>query len=151
MERRACHSAPVQTNTNNSPVGYAIPVGAQDRSEVEWLLNRGQDTDHIGHLALSLGLSLPGLLEAARRGLLSFRTHRKAACWRLGDEGNGSVRRLDGQPFQINGEQVKAVAETRGADWHRLIGLDEALANARRDILLTGQGSKDALAAVHFF
>jgi hypothetical protein len=57
---------------------------------------------------------------------------------------------LDGKPFQINGQSVKAEAETRGDAWHRLIGLDDVLANDRREILLVTEGSKDALAALHF-
>jgi len=52
--------------------------------------------------------------------------------------------RLDGHPFKINGECVKAKAETRGESWHRLIGLDDVVANDRREILLIVEGSKDA-------
>ena len=54
------------------------------------------------------------------------------------------------QPFRIKGECVKAEAETKGESWHHLIGLDDVLANDRREILLTPEGSKDALAAFHF-
>ena len=54
------------------------------------------------------------------------------------------------QPFRINGQCVKAEAETNGEAWHRLIGLDDVVANDRGEILLTPEGSKDALAALHF-
>jgi hypothetical protein len=101
-------------------------------------------------LAAQLTISPQAIEEAIRRGLLSFVQHRNSHCWRFGDERNGCLRRLDGQPFQINGERVKVKAETRGESWHRLIGLDDVLANDRRDILLIVEGSKDALAALHF-
>ena len=48
------------------------------------------------------------------------------------------------------GECVKAEAETKGQAWHRLIGLNDVVANDRRQILLTPEGTKDALAAFHF-
>jgi hypothetical protein len=57
--------------------------------------------------------------------------------------------RIDGEPFKIRGERAKAEAETSGKSWHRLIGLDDVVANDRRDILLTPEGSKDAMAAFH--
>ena len=57
---------------------------------------------------------------------------------------------MNGAPFHINGDHVKAEAETRGEAWHYLIGLDDVVANDRRDILLVPEGSKDALAALHF-
>jgi hypothetical protein len=60
------------------------------------------------------------------------------------------LRRLDGLPFEIKGQRVKAEAETRGDMWHRLIELDDVLTNNRREILLVTEGSKDALAALHF-
>jgi hypothetical protein len=101
-------------------------------------------------LAARLAISVQAIEEAIRRGLLSFVLHRGVDCWRLGDTRNGCLRRLDGQPFQINGERVKAKAETRGESWHRLIGLDDVVANDRRDILLILEGSKDALSALHF-
>jgi hypothetical protein len=104
----------------------------------------------IDELATRLKISPQAIEEAARRGLVSFKKHRRVACWRFGDKHNGCLRRLDGHPLEINGERVKAEAETRGGAWHRLIGLDDILANDRRDILLTPEGSKDALAALHF-
>jgi hypothetical protein len=88
--------------------------------------------------------------EAVRRGLVSFKKRRGVACWRFGDNHNGCVRRLDGQPFEIKRKPVKAVAETRGDAWHRLIGLDDVNTNDRVDVLLVIEGSKDALAALHF-
>ena len=104
----------------------------------------------IDELATRLKISPQAIEEAARRGLVSFKKHRRVACWRFGDKRNGCLRRLDGHPLEINGERVKAEAVTRGGAWHRLIGLDDILANDRRDILLTPEGSKDALAALHF-
>ena len=101
-------------------------------------------------LATELLISRTAVEEAQRRGLLTFKKHRGADCWRLGDTRNGCFRRLDGQLLEINGQRVKAEAETRGESWHRLIGLDDVLANDRREILLTPEGSKDALAALHF-
>jgi hypothetical protein len=100
-------------------------------------------------LATQLMISPRAISEALRRGLVSFEKHRGVACWRFGDTRNGCLRRLDGQPFDINGLCVKAEAETKGEAWHRLIGLDDALANDRHEILLTPEGSKDALAALH--
>jgi hypothetical protein len=101
-------------------------------------------------LAAQLMISPQAVEEAIRRGLLRFVIHRNSCCWRFGDARNGCLRRLDGQPLDINGQCVKAEAETRGEAWHRLIGLDDILANDRRDILLILEGSKDALAALHF-
>jgi len=101
-------------------------------------------------LAVQLMISPQAISEAVRRGLVSFKKYRGARCWRFGDERNGCLRRLDGQPFQINGKRVKVAAETRGEAWHRLIGLDDVSRNDRREILLVIEGSKDALAALHF-
>jgi hypothetical protein len=101
-------------------------------------------------LAAKLAISPQAIEEAIRRGLLTFARHRNYRSWRFGDSRNGSFRRVDGEPFRINGESVKAEAETRGTKWHRLIGIDDVVANDRRDILLIPEGSKDALAALHF-
>jgi hypothetical protein len=100
-------------------------------------------------LAAQLQISHEAIHEAMRRGLLSFVKHRNAVCWRFGDAANGCLRRIDGEPFKIRGERAKAEAETSGKSWHRLIGLDDVVANDRRDILLTPEGSKDAMAAFH--
>jgi hypothetical protein len=101
------------------------------------------------HLASQLMISPHAVNEAVRRGLISFKKRRGVACWRFGDNHNGCVRRLDGQPFEIKRKPVKAVAETRGDAWHRLIGLDDVLENDRYEILFSPEGSKDALAAFH--
>src|SRR4029453_9276811 len=101
-------------------------------------------------LATRLAICPQAIEEAIRRGLLHFLKHRNSRCWRFGDSRNGSFRRVDGEPFCINGGAVKAVAETRGESWHRLIGLDDVLASDRRDILVIPEGSKDSLAALHF-
>ena len=97
-------------------------------------------------LATQLLISPEAIDEAMQRGLLTFLRHRNALCWRFGDARNGCLRRLDGHPFKINGKCVKVKAETRGESWHRLIGLDDVVANDRREILLVVEGSKDALA-----
>jgi hypothetical protein len=106
--------------------------------------------DCATELAVHLGISPEAINEAIRRGLLSFVEHRNCRCWRFGDSRNASFRRVDGEPFRINGKFVKAVAETRGESWHHLIGINDVVANNRSDILLTPEGSKDALAAFHF-
>jgi len=106
--------------------------------------------DSADELATLLAISPQAIEEAIRRGLLSFTKHRRLPCWRFGDSCNGSFRRLDGQPFRIKDEFVKAEAETRGPSWHRLIGLDDVVQNDRCEVLLTPEGSKDALAAFHF-
>ena len=101
--------------------------------------------DAASELAVCLAISPQAIEEAIRRGLLSFVKHRNSRCWRFGDSRNGSFRRVDGEPFRINGDYVKAEAETRGESWHHLIGLEDVHANDRSDILLTLEGSKDAL------
>ncbi len=108
------------------------------------------DETAANELAAQLMISPHAICEAVRRGLVSFEKHRGVACWRFGDTRNGCLRRLDGQPFEIKGQRVKAEAETKGESWHRLIGLDDVSANDRHEILLTPEGSKDALAALHF-
>src|SRR5262245_47088300 len=82
--------------------------------------------------------------------MLRFARRRHLDCWRFGDDRNGSFRRLDGHPFEIRGELVKALAETAGPAWHQLIGLDDVVRYDRRDVLLIIEGSKDAMAALHF-
>jgi len=101
-------------------------------------------------LAGQLAISPQAIEEAIQRRLLAFVRHRNCRSWRFGDSRNGSFRRIDGKPFRINGESVKAEAETRGESWHCLIGLDDVVANERRDVLLIPEGTKDALAALHF-
>lgn len=73
--------------------------------------------------------------ELVRRGLL----HCDETTWRFGDENNGTTRRLDGRKWKR--------ADTKGADWHQLIGLADVVRNDRRHVLLIIEGSKDALAA----
>jgi hypothetical protein len=101
-------------------------------------------------LATELSISPPAVNEAIRRGLVCFKKRRGVVCWRFGDKHNGCLRRLDGKPFQIKRRRVKAESETRGAAWHGLIGLEDVVANDRGEILLIIEGSKDALAALHF-
>jgi 5S rRNA maturation endonuclease (ribonuclease M5) len=100
-------------------------------------------------LAARLMISPYAVREAVRRGFVGFKKRRGVACWRFGDKRNDCLRRLDGQPFRINGKRVKAEAETHGDAWHQLIGLDDVFENDRGEILLTPEGSKDALAALH--
>jgi hypothetical protein len=73
--------------------------------------------------------------ELMRRGLLHLAAHQ----WRFGDENNGTTRRLDGRKWKR--------ADTKGADWHQLIGLADVVRNDRRHVLFVIEGSKDALAA----
>ena len=94
-----------------------------------------------GELAARLMISPQAVEEAIRRKLLRFVKHRNSHCWRFGDTHNGCLRRLDGQPFDINGQRVKAEAQTKGESWHRLIGLDDVLGNDRCEVLLTPEGS----------
>jgi hypothetical protein len=101
-------------------------------------------------LVARLAVSPQAIEEAIRRGFLSFVKHRNLHCWPFGDSRNGSFRRIDGAPFRIKGECVKAEAETNGTTWHPPIGLDDVVENNRCEILLTPEGSKDALAALHF-
>lgn len=101
-------------------------------------------------LAGKLRLSVNAIREAQERGLLTFTKHRDLPCWRFGDDRNGCFRRLDCEPFIIGKTIVKAASECSGEAWHRLIGLDDIVRNDRRDVLLIGEGSKDALAALHF-
>jgi hypothetical protein len=109
-----------------------------------------RDENPADELAAQLMISPHAVSEAVRRGLVSFKKHRRVACWRFGDTRNGCWRRLDGLPLEIKRQRVKAEAETRGDAWHRLIGLDDVVANDRSEILLIIEGSKDALAALHF-
>ena len=108
------------------------------------------DENSADELAARLTLSPQAISEAVRRGLVSFKKYRGVPCWRFGDQRNGCLRRLDGQPFHINRQRVKVLAETKGHAWHRLIGLDDVSTNDRRKILLIIEGSKDALAAFEF-
>jgi hypothetical protein len=80
-------------------------------------------SDSANELATHLAIDPQAIEEAIRRGLFSLVNHRKDLCWRFGDSRNGSFRRVDGEPFCINGRAVKAVAETCGESWHRLFDL----------------------------
>src|SRR5437868_6941546 len=108
------------------------------------------NVNSANQLAAQLVISPQAISEAIRRGLLCFKTRRGVPCWLFGDSRNGCWRPLNGEPLQINGTCVKAEAETRGDAWHHLIGLNDVSANHRCDILLIIEGSKDALAALHF-
>jgi hypothetical protein len=136
--------------------GAALGLGAITESHEATVLSCSDEVksppagNRAIELATQLLISPEAIYEAMQRGLLTFMRHRNAACWRFGDARNGCLRRLDGHPFKINGERVKAKGETRGDSWHRLIGLDDVVANDRREILLIIEGSKDALTALHF-
>jgi hypothetical protein len=77
--------------------------------------------------------------ELTRRGLL----HVDGDKWRFGDESNGTTRKLNTRHKWIRGDHD-------GAEWHRLIGLDDVVRNDRPYALLVIEGSKDALAAAQF-
>jgi hypothetical protein len=100
-------------------------------------------------LANQLLINPEAIDEAMRRGLLTFTKKQRVVCWLFGDAANGCLRRVDGQLFKIRGKSVKALATSSGTSWHRLIGLDDVVANDRREILLLPEGSKDALGAFH--
>jgi hypothetical protein len=105
-------------------------------------------TDHTTKLAQLYGCIIAETLEElANRALLHFSDDH----WRFGDDNNGTRRRLDGKKWKMKtGEQIKAFSDTEGAEWHRLIGLDDVVRNDRPYALLTIEGSKDALAAAEF-
>src|SRR5437899_5622578 len=106
-------------------------------------------SDHFAdELAARLAIGPRAIEEAIRRRLLNFVKHRNACCWRFGDSRNGSIRRIDGEPFRINGECVKAEAETCEESWHQLVGLEDIVANDRHFVIFVLEGSKDALAAL---
>lgn len=88
--------------------------------------------------------------EAQRRRFLTFTRYQGKDAWRFGDEQNGCFRRITGEPFVINGEEVKAPADSKGEAWHSLIGMTDIVRHDRRDVLLIVEGSKDAMAALHF-
>lgn len=73
--------------------------------------------------------------ELVRRGLLQCDETR----WRFGDDNNGTTRRVDDPKWKR--------ADTKGSDWHRLIGLQDVVRHDRKHVLLALEGSKDALAA----
>jgi hypothetical protein len=106
------------------------------------------DENSADELAAQLVIRSEAIEEAIRRGLLSFVEHRNSPCWRFGDSRNGSFRRLDGEPFRINGQRVKAEAETKGNAWHQLIGLADVVEHDRRFVIFVLEGSRDALAAL---
>ena len=80
--------------------------------------------------------TLEGLIE---RGLFHLLDSEH---WRFGDEYNGTTRRLDGRKFNR--------PDTKGADWHKLIGLSYVVANDRKHVVFNTEGSKDAIAAAEF-
>lgn len=74
--------------------------------------------------------------EVSRRGLLSLpRSDR----WRFGDAHNGSTRGLNGDKY--------VSCDTKGADWHKLIGLCDVIEHDRHNVVFVLEGSKDAMAA----
>jgi hypothetical protein len=81
-------------------------------------------------------ISVDTVEELVRRGLFHLTDDR---CWRFGDESNGTTRRLDNPKWKR--------ADTKGQDWHRLIGLSDVVHNNRLHVMLAIEGSKDALAA----
>src|SRR5438552_780316 len=81
-------------------------------------------------------LSGETLAELTRRGLLRTRPKQM---WHFGDNSNGCSRYLNGGKWKR--------ADTKGADWHKLAGLEDVVANDRRFVAFVLEGSKDALAA----
>ncbi len=99
-------------------------------------------------LAVTYGVHPEAIHEAIRRGLISFENRKDVPCWRYGDTGNAILRKLDGRRFPGR-SAPKALALTKGAAWHRPIGLNDVVSNGRRDVVMVLEGSKDALAAFH--
>jgi hypothetical protein len=81
-------------------------------------------------------LSDETLAELTRRGLLQTRP---SQMWHFGDHSNGCSRYLSGGKWKR--------ADTKGADWHKLAGLEDVVVNDRRFVAFVLEGSKDALAA----
>ena len=109
---------------------------------------QSNNTDQLTQLHKAFPcISMETLEELTRRGLLHIDAH----TWRFGDESNGTTRRLDGRKWRLKtGEQVKAFADNKDAEWHRLVGLHDVIENDRQYALLAIEGSKDALAAAEF-
>jgi hypothetical protein len=80
-------------------------------------------------------LSGETLRELAHRGLLQTRPKQM---WHFGDQSNGCSRYLNGGKWKR--------ADTKGADWHKLAGLEDVVTNDRRFVAFVLEGSKDALA-----
>jgi hypothetical protein len=80
-------------------------------------------------------ISAETIRELEGRGLL----HISERQWRLGDDNNGSTRKLGVRKWKRG--------DNSGEAWHKLIGLDEVVQNDRRHVILVIEGSKDALAA----
>jgi hypothetical protein len=74
--------------------------------------------------------------ELESRDLVKFRSNR----WRFGDRTNGTTRNLRGRRF--------VRSENKGADWHKLIGLADVVANDRPFVILVTEGSKDGVAGL---
>ena len=81
-------------------------------------------------------LSNETLRELANRGLLQTLPNGK---WHFGDSSNGCTRYLSGGRWKR--------ADTKGVDWHRLAGLQDAISNDREFVAFVLEGTKDALAA----
>jgi hypothetical protein len=71
-----------------------------------------------------------------QRGLLHFDCD---GYWRLGDDNNGTTRRLDGSKWKRG--------DNSGLDWHRLIGLRDVIRNDHPNVVFVLEGGKDAVAA----
>jgi Toprim domain-containing protein len=73
--------------------------------------------------------------EVSRRGLFSLHNGK----WRFGDRSNGSTRRLDWKKFKRS--------DTKGADWHKLIGIRDVVEHNRQWVVFVLEGTNDAMAA----
>jgi hypothetical protein len=107
-------------------------------------------TDPAEIIADTRGIPVEGIREAERRGLLRWEKRRGHRCYRYGDKRNaGCSRRVDNEPFRIGQAHVKAVAVSRGEQWHWPIGLDDIAGRDAREIILC-EGAPDGLAAFAF-
>jgi hypothetical protein len=74
--------------------------------------------------------------EVSERGLLTVSGNGE---WRFGDSNNGTTRRLDHPKFKRS--------DTKGGDWHGLIGLEDVVKQNRERVIFICEGPTDAMAA----
>jgi hypothetical protein len=91
------------------------------------------------------GIAVEGIEMASERGLLRFADWRKSPCWIVTDSRgvNAQARRLDGVPFVVDGEPLKAIT-LPGSKAGIPIGLDEA---RKFPAVAIVEGGPDLLAA----
>ena len=94
--------------------GSELPVKHREASKesirANWPAFRPLSDAEQTRLAALRGLSIEAVKLAAARGLLFASSHATGPCWVVTDSTRqtAQIRRLDGLPFQIGGESVKA-------------------------------------------